>query len=142
MEHTIKRGKTVIGTIILPSESGAVALGREVFATSAFPDVDPDGGGDQFESYDRAERYLHRVYEAHCEETGIVPEPRPAPEPEIDEEAAYYAREAALEEAEARYHEEAFQTPSEAAVAQQEPSTAKPELAPVVDDGEIDDLPF
>jgi hypothetical protein len=142
MEHTIKRGKTVIGTIILPSESGAVALGREVFATSAFPGVDPDGSGDQFESYDRAERYLNLVYEVHCEENGIVPEPRPAPEPEIDEEAAYYAREAALEAAEIRFHEESSEAPVEAAVAQQEPSTAKPELAPVADDEEIDDLPF
>lgn len=105
MKHHIRRGTTLIGTITCPSEAGAPVFGLEVLAASAFPGVDSDADS-QFESFEVAENYLHRVYELHCEREGITPEPRPVVadaaedtaeayylrlQVEADEEAAYYA---------------------------------------------------
>lgn len=86
MERTIKRGSVVIGQILFPE---ALCMGLEVFVKTAFPESDPDGD-DQFESADRAENFLHLVYEAHCEANGLAPEPRDA---EIVADESYDARE-------------------------------------------------
>lgn len=134
MQHNIYRGETLIGSIILPSESGAPVFGMEVLVTTAFPESDPEGDN-QFASYERAERFLHLVYEAHCEAHGITAEPMPTPEPEIDEEAAYYARGAAHEQHDIEAQDAAME-PETAPVA----APVYPE--PVVADEEPGDLPF
>lgn len=57
MQHNIRRGATLIGTITCPSESGAPSFGMEVLAQTKFPSADPDGDN-QFVSFVRAEKHL------------------------------------------------------------------------------------
>lgn len=103
MQHNIRRGATLIGTITCPSESRAPSFGMEVLAQTEFPSADPEGDN-QFVLFDHAENHLHLVYEAHCEALGLTPESR-APKPvEIDEEAAHYAREAERDAEMAAYY--------------------------------------
>lgn len=99
--NTIQRGTIVLGTISF--ENGASALGTEVVASAAFPAPDGDQT-EQFESYEAGLRFLDACYEADCEARGVTPEPKAPDAPELDEEAAYYARLAAEEAAEAADH--------------------------------------
>lgn len=131
MKNTIYRGKTIIGSITCPSEAGAPAFGMEVLAVSAFPD--PEADDPQFESFEQGERYLNKAYEAHCRAQGIEPEPMPAPVAAYDAEAAYYAREAELEQAELA----AFEADMDAQA--QAPSKPAPEIVVNTD---ADDFPF
>ncbi len=141
MERLIFRGKTLIGRIIHPAESGAPVFGTDILALSEFGNVDPDQDT-QFESSDRAEDFLHQLYEIHCDIVGVAAEPRPAKPVEVDEEAAYYAREAALE-AEEYAHLAAQQfsvdEAPQALESQGEPDLAAPEQ---VEGDDSDDLPF
>jgi hypothetical protein len=139
MERSIYRGTTLIGALIFPAESGAPVFGMEVLALSEFGNVDPDADT-QFESADRAEDFLHEIYEIRCRMLDITPEPR-APKPvELDEEAAYYAREAEKEAAEyAHYVAQSEQFPVESLESQGEPDIAAPER---VDGDTNDDFPF
>lgn len=141
MERLIYRGATLIGRIIHPAEGGAPAYGMDVLALSEFGHVEPDADT-QFESSDRAERFLHELYETHCQMQGITPEPRPATPVEIDEEAAYYAREAARDAAEYAHlvaQEFSDDEPPQAVEWHGEPDIAAPEQ---VESDDSDDLPF
>lgn len=141
MEHQIKRGETVIGTIICPSESGASVFGMEVLVISEFGNVDADT---QFESFDSANSFLNSLYETRCRMLGIVAEPRAVEPQEVDEEAAYYAREAAREQAEIRSYDEFVEAQNAAPATQPEPLQEAPDLSPVASDDprDSDDLPF
>lgn len=140
MERHIYRGKTLIGRIIHPAESGAPVYGTDVLALTEFGHVDPEGDT-QFESSERAEDFLHQLYETHCDALGIAPEPRPAKPVEVDLEAAHYERETALAAEEYAYHVAQIEElrAADDLAAEGEPDVASPER---VDSDGSDDLPF
>lgn len=163
MERNILRGSNVIGTIVYPSEAGASVFGLEVLATSVVPSEDDDN---QFESNEAAERFLNQRWDAHCRALGTEPEPQAAPAPEFNEEAAYYAREAAQEQHEIAVQDAAVEREDmihrQVALAQQDVLSTEERaellrittallpivesspvpLAPVVADEDFGDLPF